>query len=204
MATSLVQLIQCCLLAFFYALVVLATTSSAITSVFSARQISPGCTPDFAGHPVSIIYGGSNGVEELGTTSDTSGANIVTQVMSARTPQFLVENAGLTSFLIRDETDQSLVAYATAIPRADAAIKLNSVDNTGADQRQFWVLSCDTCADPSFPVPPGGVFGTVCQIANSALGLCIQRTGVLGEPPVLAPCFDGEPNQKFNFLREFL
>ncbi|KAJ7852955.1 hypothetical protein B0H13DRAFT_2359245 [Mycena leptocephala] len=178
-----------------YALVALAATSSAFASVMSARQISPGCGPNFQGHPVSIIYGGNSGVEELAVTSHT-----------ARTPEFLVENSGHfpASYLLKDQTDHSLVAYATTIPRADAAIKLNPIDNTGADERQYWLLSCDTCADPSFTVPPGGVFGTSCQIANSALGLCIQRTGVLGDPPVLAPCFDGEPNQKFNFLREYL
>ncbi|KAF7369791.1 hypothetical protein MVEN_00311400 [Mycena venus] len=188
------------------AFVVLAAASSSFASVLSARQISPGCNPNFEGHPVSIIYGGSAGVEELGVTSDTSGANIITQAMSARTPQFLVENSGHfpTSYLIKDQGNHNLVAYATTIPRADAAIKLNPVDNTGADERQYWLISCDTCADPSSTVPPGGVFGTGCQIANSALGLCIQRTGVLGQPPVLDPCFDGEPNQKFNFLRENL
>ncbi|KAJ6578764.1 hypothetical protein DFH09DRAFT_1310741 [Mycena vulgaris] len=175
-------------------------------SLLSARQISPGCGPNFQGHPVSIIYGGTNGVEELSTTSNTVGANIITQVLSARTPEFLVENSGHfpASYLIKDQADHNIVAYATTIPRADAAIKLNPIDNTGADERQYWLLSCATCADPSFPVPPGGVFGTSCQIANSALGLCIQRTGVLGAPPALAPCSAGEPNQKFNFLREYL
>ncbi|KAJ7658488.1 hypothetical protein B0H17DRAFT_1213173 [Mycena rosella] len=172
----------------------------------SSRQISVGCGPNFQGHPVSIIYGGANGVEELSTTSDTAGANIITQALSARTPEFLVENSGHfpASYLIKDQADHSLVAYATAFPRTDAAIKLNPIDNTGADERQYWFLSCATCADPSLAVPPGGVFGTSCQIANSALGLCIQRTGILGAPPVLGPCSAGESNQKFNFLREYL
>ncbi|KAJ7457050.1 hypothetical protein FB451DRAFT_1275781 [Mycena latifolia] len=181
-----------------------AVSSSA--SLLPARQISSGCGPNFEGHPVSIIYGGASGVEELGTTSDTVGANVITQALTARVPQFLVENSGHfpSSYLIKDQVDHSLVAYATTIPRADAAIKLNPIDNTGADERQYWLLSCTTCADPSFEVPPGGVFGTSCQIANSALGLCVQRTGVLGAPPVLVPCNDAEPNQRFNFLREYL
>ncbi|KAJ7153469.1 hypothetical protein C8R43DRAFT_1235446 [Mycena crocata] len=122
--------------------------------------------------------------------------------MSARTPEFLIENSGHfpTSFLIKDKTDHNLVVYATEIPRADAAIKLSPVNNTGAGERQYWVLSCGTCADPSFAVPPDGVFGTSCQIANSALGLCIQRTGALGQPPLLGGCSTSESNQKFNFL----
>ncbi|KAJ6554449.1 hypothetical protein B0H19DRAFT_147589 [Mycena capillaripes] len=188
------------------ALVALAATSSAFASVLSARQISSGCAPNFQGHPVSIIYGGSSGVEDLAPTSDTVGANIITKVLAARVPQFLIENSGHfpSSYIIKDQNDHSLVAYATTIPRADAAIKLNPIDNTGADERQDWFLSCASCADPSLTVPPEGVFGTSCQIANSGLGLCIQRTGVLGDPPVLAPCFDGEPNQRFNFLREFV
>jgi len=183
-----------------------ALLASAFASVLSARQISPGCGPNFQGHPVSIIYGGTSGVEDLAATSDTVGANIITQVLTARVPRFLIENSSHfpSSYIIKDQNDHSLVAYATTIPRADAAIKLNPIDNTGADERQDWLLSCASCADPSFTVPPGGVFGTSCQIANSALGLCIQRTGVLGDPPVLAPCFDGETNQKFNFRREFL
>jgi hypothetical protein len=77
-----------------YALVALAATSSAFGSVISARQISPGCGPNFQGHPVSIIYGGSSGVEELAVTSHTVGANVITQALSARTPEFLVENSG--------------------------------------------------------------------------------------------------------------
>ncbi|KAF8196189.1 hypothetical protein K438DRAFT_1967908 [Mycena galopus ATCC 62051] len=166
-----------------------------------------GCTPNFKGHLVSTIYGGTNGVDELGVTSDTAGANIITQAMTARTPQFIVENSGHfpASFLIKDQGDHSLVAYATTIPRADAAIKLNPIDNTGADERQYWILSCTSCADPSITVPPGGVFGTSCQIANAALGsLCIQQPDVLGQPPTLAPCDNGEADQRFNFLREYL
>ncbi|KAJ6625956.1 hypothetical protein B0H10DRAFT_2211488 [Mycena sp. CBHHK59/15] len=186
------------------ALATLAAAASASASVLGARQT--GCGPNFQGHPVSIIYADSNGVEELGVASDTVGANVITQALTARTPQFLVENSGHfpASYLIKDQGNHELVAYATAIPRADAAIKLNNIDNTGADARQYWFLSCDTCSDPSFTVPPGGVFGTSCQIKNTAIGLCIQTTGITGQPPVLAACYAGEAAQKFNFLREYL
>ncbi|KAJ7203562.1 hypothetical protein GGX14DRAFT_570009 [Mycena pura] len=187
----------------------LAATCSARAAVLAlaARQSDlTGCAPSFEGHPVSIIYGGSTGVDELAVTGDVAGANVITRAMSARTPEFLVENSGKfpASYLIKDQNDHELVAYATTIPRADAAIKLNAIDDSEQDDRQYWFLSCATCADPSFPVPPGGVFGTSCQIANVALDLCIQQTGVLGDPPVLAPCDASEPNQLFNFLREFL
>jgi hypothetical protein len=85
------------------AFVVLAAASSSLASVLSARQISPGCGPNFQGHPVSIIYGGTSGVEELGLTGDITGADVITQVMSARTPEFLVENSGHfpASYLIK-------------------------------------------------------------------------------------------------------
>ncbi|KAJ7161080.1 hypothetical protein C8R46DRAFT_1285068 [Mycena filopes] len=190
-------------------LIALAFAASSATGFALAprqSQIAAGCTPNFSGHPVSVIYAGPNGLEELAPASDAVGANVITRPLSARTPEFLIENSGHfpTSYLIKDQANHELVAYATAIPRADAAIKLNPVDNTGKDERQYWLLSCTTCASPSFPVPPGGVFGTSCQIASSALGLCVQRTGVSGEPPVLAPCNDDEGNQRFNFLREYL
>ncbi|KAJ7054674.1 hypothetical protein C8F01DRAFT_481678 [Mycena amicta] len=192
---------------FFSTAIVFASLSiAAHAATLTARQLN-GCTPSFQGHPVSIIYGGASGVDELAATSDVSGANVVTRGMSARTPEWLVENSGKfpTSYVIKDQNDHSLVAYATDIPRADAAIKLNPIDNSGQDSRQFWFISCSTCADTSFEVPPGGFFGTSCQIANVALGsLCIQHTNTLGDPAVLAPCNAGEPAQLFNFLRENL
>jgi hypothetical protein len=49
-------------------------------------------------------------------------------------------------------------------------------------------------------VSPGGVFDISGQIESTAVGFCIQRPDVLGNPPVLAACAD-KPNQKFNFLR---
>ncbi|KAJ7630117.1 hypothetical protein DFH06DRAFT_1338027 [Mycena polygramma] len=187
-------------------LATLAATSSAFASALPARQIGPNCGPNFQGHPVSITYGGSNGVEELDAVSDTVGANIITQVLSARVPQFLIENSGHypSSYLLKDQDDHGLVVYGTTPPRAAPALKLNPIDNTGADERQYWRIVCNSCPDPSSTVPPGGVFGTGCQMMNSALGLCIQRTGVLGEPAVLVACFAGEPKQKFNFLRQYL
>lgn len=82
------------------AFVALSVFGSASASVLSARQTSPGCGPNFQGHPVSIIYGG---VSELGVASDTAGAGLITQPESALTPEFLVENSGHfpASYLIK-------------------------------------------------------------------------------------------------------
>ncbi|KAJ7092441.1 hypothetical protein B0H15DRAFT_174295 [Mycena belliarum] len=182
-----------------------ALTALAASASTLPRQLS-GCSPSFQGHPVSIIYPGASGIEALYPASDTLNANIVTAPLVGRTPQFLVENSGHvpTSYLIKDAADHGLVAYATAVPRADAAVKLNAIDNSGADPRQYWVLTCAACASTSTEVPPGGVFGTSCQIANVAVGRCVQRVGAVGTPPVLAPCSATEGAQMFNFLRENL
>lgn len=88
------------------AMVALAATCSARAAVLAlaARQSDlTGCAPSFEGHPVSIIYGGSTGVDELAVTGDVAGANVITRAMSARTPEFLVENSGKfpASYLIK-------------------------------------------------------------------------------------------------------
>ncbi|KAJ7792456.1 hypothetical protein B0H13DRAFT_2172526 [Mycena leptocephala] len=184
------------------AFVAISVFGSASASVLSARQTSPGCGPNFQGHPVSIIYGGSSGVGELGVASDTAGAGLITQPESALTPEFLVENSGHfpASYLIKDQNDHSLVVYDGIRGHAPPLLDLHSIDNTGVDNRQYWFITCDTCTDPSATVPPGGVFGTSCQIEGTVFGFCIQRPAVSEDPPVLAAC-TVEPNQKFNFLR---
>ncbi|KAJ6535683.1 hypothetical protein B0H19DRAFT_1080140 [Mycena capillaripes] len=135
-------------------------------------------------------------------TSDTAGAGLITQPESALTPELLVENSGHfpSSYLIKDQKDHSLVVYAGIRGHAPPLLNLHSIDNSGVDSRQYWFITCDTCASPSTNVPPGGVFGISCQIETTVFGFCIRRPGVLGNPPVLVACA-GEPNQKFNFLR---
>ncbi|KAF7354292.1 hypothetical protein MVEN_01117400 [Mycena venus] len=184
------------------AFVALAVFDSASASVLSARQTSPGCGPNFQGHPISITYGGSNGVDELGVASNTAGAGLTTQPESAFTAEFLVENSGHfpSSYLIKDQNDHSLVVYAGIRGHAPPLLNLNSIDNSGVDVRQYWFITCDTCASPSANVPPGGVFGISCQIETTVFSFCIQSPDVLGNPPVLAACAD-KPNQKFNLLR---
>jgi hypothetical protein len=85
------------------AFVALAVFGSASASVLSTRQTSSACGPNFQGHPVSITYVGSNGVDELGVASDTAGAGLITQPESAFTPELLVENSGHfpSSYLIK-------------------------------------------------------------------------------------------------------
>ncbi|KAJ7885845.1 hypothetical protein B0H13DRAFT_2044728 [Mycena leptocephala] len=108
------------------------------------------------------------------------------------------DNAGLENS--PDQANHNLAVFAVQAPRAPPALKLNTIDDTGEDDRQYWLISCDTC---NSGVPSGGVFGVDCQIANSYVtGFCIQQPGVLGQPPVLRGCSGGS-NQKFNLRREF-
>ncbi|KAJ7314443.1 hypothetical protein DFH08DRAFT_943295 [Mycena albidolilacea] len=171
--------------------------------VLAAASLSfASCNPNFEGHPVSILYADTAGLEELAVASDTAGANVITKAVNDLNPEFLVENSGHfpTSYLIKDQANHNLAVFAVQAPRAPPAPKLNTIDNTGKDERQYWLISCDTC---NSGVPSGGVFGVGCQIANSYVsGFCVQQPGVLGQPPILRGCSGGS-DQKFNFRREF-
>jgi hypothetical protein len=69
-----------------------ALAAPAFAATLAARQT--GCSPNFAGHPVSILYANGGTLEELTVAGHTSGANIITQVVSALSPEFLIENSG--------------------------------------------------------------------------------------------------------------
>ncbi|KAJ7767757.1 hypothetical protein B0H16DRAFT_1520691 [Mycena metata] len=172
------------------AFVVLAAASSSFAS----------CNPSFGGHPISILYADNTGLEELAVASDTAGASIITKAVNDLNPEFLVESSG-TSYLIKDQANQNLAVFAVEPPPGSTpTLELNTIDITGEDEHQYWLISCDTC---NSGVPSGGVFGIDCQIANSYLsGFCIQQPGVVGQPPVLTGC-SGGTNQKFNLRREF-
>ncbi|KAJ7271130.1 hypothetical protein C8J57DRAFT_1716300 [Mycena rebaudengoi] len=184
----------------FSPLLLALAAAPALAASLSARQTGSGCSPGFNGHPVSITY--ALGSDELGVASHTSGANVITQISSGNVPEFLIENSGHfpTSYLIKDQTNHGLVVYAAPVIRGPPALRLNTLDESGADERQYWVITCGTCSAPGADVPPGGVFGTNCQLKNSALGVCVQRNGDTGAQPILRGCTGGE-NQLFQFRR---
>ncbi|KAJ7796563.1 hypothetical protein B0H14DRAFT_3887498 [Mycena olivaceomarginata] len=83
----------------------LSTRLSCAFVVLAAASLSfASCTPNFDGHPVSILYADNAGLEELAVASDTAGANIITKAVNDLNPEFLVENSGHfpTSYLIKD------------------------------------------------------------------------------------------------------
>ncbi|KAJ7271145.1 hypothetical protein C8J57DRAFT_1320889, partial [Mycena rebaudengoi] len=185
-----------------YPLFLALAAAPALATTFSARQTGTGCSPDFSAHSVSISY--ALGREELSVVSHTSGANVITQVASGHIPGFLIENSGHfpTSYLVKDQTNDELVVYAVPVIRGPSALRLNTLDESGVDERQYWVITCAICAAPGADVPFGGVFGTSCQLANSELDVCMQRTeGGIGAQPVLRGC-TGNDDQKFDFRRE--
>ncbi|KAJ7730234.1 hypothetical protein DFH07DRAFT_174486 [Mycena maculata] len=183
------------------AIFVLAAASHAVSSRLPARQ-NANCGPNFDGNPVSI-FSGVDAAEELAVASDTVGASIITQPVIVGTPQFLVENTGdfPSSYIIKDENDLNLVVYA-ASTSVGPALQLNEIDNTGEDQRQDWLISCEACSAPGETLPPGFAYGTFCQIENSNVGLCVQWNGAIGTPPTLTACNDAEQSQKFIFVQE--
>ncbi|KAJ7796562.1 hypothetical protein B0H14DRAFT_3494600 [Mycena olivaceomarginata] len=101
----------------------LSTRLSCAFVVLAAASLSfASCNPNFDGHPVSILYADTAGLEELAVASDTAGANIITKAVNDLNPEFLVENSGHfpTSYLIK-------------LPVPPPAPKLNTIDNTGED-----------------------------------------------------------------------
>ncbi|KAJ7614992.1 hypothetical protein FB45DRAFT_1008577 [Roridomyces roridus] len=172
------------------------------SDVVSRRQISSGCSPNFQGIPVNIVYG--TGSDGFAATSDATSSKIFTEAINTNlNPLFLVENSGHvpTSYLIKDQNNHELVVYAFSPPRSRPVMQLNGIDDSGQDDRQYWELSCTTCTAPGPPIPTGGIIASGCQIASSHFGLCVQVDGLAGTFPLLTACDGTNAHQRFTFVR---
>ncbi|KAJ7489003.1 hypothetical protein FB451DRAFT_1552922 [Mycena latifolia] len=170
--------------------------SLALTRAALANPVArgPACNPNMAQSGISI----ASGTLEVGYASSVAGAPLISQALSANSPEFIVVNATTVNggFVLKDanQDNHSAGLYPTWV---NGAIKLETLV-TPEDGKQGWGFICSTCNDPT-TVGAGGVIASSCNIRNGWTGQCLQIGNAAGAPVTIANCADlGSGSQYFD------
>ncbi|KAJ7097662.1 hypothetical protein C8R44DRAFT_369002 [Mycena epipterygia] len=143
------------------------------------------CNPTLAGSGISI----SSGSLEIGYSSSVAGAPIISQALTASSPEFIAEASTITNggFVLKDanQPNQAAGLFPTFV---NGALELATLV-TPEDGKQGWGFVCSTCNDPA-TVGTGGVVASGCNIVSGWSGQCLQIGSAAGDAVTIVNCAD--------------
>ncbi|KAF7334537.1 hypothetical protein MVEN_02283500 [Mycena venus] len=155
----------------------------------SPAGAAPTCNPTFVpGVGISIANAGL----ELGYTNPvTPGAPVISQALTASSPEFIPETpttfTGGTLLKVANNPDPALDLYATWTGET-SQISVLPLITVPDDPVQGWGFACSTCNDPT-AVGAGGLLASGCHI-TAFNGQCVQIGSAAGDIATPGDCTD--------------
>ncbi|KAJ7220626.1 hypothetical protein GGX14DRAFT_431517 [Mycena pura] len=139
------------------------------------------CNPSLAGSGVSI----ASGSLELGYSSSVAGAVIISQPLSATSPEFIAEATTVSNggFLLKD-SNQDNHAAGLFCTNVNGSLELETAVSP-EDGTQGWGFVCSTCNAVTT-----GLIASGCNVVSGFSGKCLQIGSAVGDAVAIATCSD--------------